>query len=282
MKKSLIKALLLFVVTWNCGCITDHHAVLLNRQNPGVRSPDYRPSYFAREGLAFSRILTSPVMIPLAGAAEFATNDHRDIVNRTFEGLFGMVLISPVLMVQEIGVGFAEAIACQQFKSQYYPWEHYSMEIEGEQLDWKREYKEKYRREHPNPNLELLGEIASGAAEGAIQGAGQVAVDAAMNKSGKRTGATTGGEASSNSSYGSISGPSNLGCGEMAVYRLYVGGKKVDADWHQNGTSISVYGSGDHARAMGGNPPIKSGKYKTGIRATYNGKTYTKTIYIVK
>ena len=263
------------------GCITDHHAVLLNRPNPGVRSPDYEPSVFSKEGLAFSRVLTSPVMIPLAGAAEFMTHDHRDYVNRTFEGLFGMVLISPVLMVQEIGVGLAEVLACQQFKSQYYPWEHYSMEMEGEQIGWKREYKEEYRRAHPNPNMEFFADVAEGAAQGAIEGASQAAAESAMNRHGQKTGPADG-SSSSESGYGSISGPSNLGMGATGVYYLHVGGKKVAADWHQNGTSISVYGSGDHARAMGGNPPIKSGKYKTGIRATYNGKTYYKTIYIVK
>ena len=84
------------------------------------------------------------------------------------------------------------------------------------------------------------------------------------------------------SGYGSISGPGTLRCGSTATYKLYVGGKLVNADWSQGGTSISVYGSGDHARAMGGNPPIKSGKYRTSIRAKYNGKTYSKTIYIQK
>ena len=151
------------------------------------------------------------------------------------------------------------------------------MEIESEKLEWKREYKEKHRREHPNPNLEFFGEIASGA----VEGAAQVAADAAMRKTENVSGATVG-EASSGSSYGSISGPSSLGVGASGTYYLYVGGQKVSADWSQAGTSISVYGSGDHARAMGGNPPIKSGRYKTGIRATYNGKTYTKTIYVVK
>lgn len=33
---------------------------------------------------------------------------------------------------------------------------------------------------------------------------------------------------------------------------------------------------------MAGNPPIKKGKFKTGVRATYNGKTYTLSVYILK
>ena len=281
---------MLSAATWCCGCITDHHAILLNRPNPGVRSPDYTPSIFAKEGLAFSRVLTSPAMIPLAGAAEFMTHDHQDYVNRTFGGLFGMLLLSPVLMVQEIGVGLAEALACHQFKSQYYPWEHYSMEMEGEQLEWKRNYKEEYRKKHPNPNSEFFAEVAEGAAEGAIAGAAEGANRAIVESQAKKhkgkkhsqNNDLASDSSSSGNGYGSISGPSNLGTGSTGVYRLYVGGKKVEAEWHQNGTSITVYGSGDHARAMGGNPPINSGKYKTGIRATYNGKTYYKTIYIVK
>ena len=157
------------------------------------------------------------------------------------------------------------------------------MEMEGEQLDWKRKYKEEYRREHPNPNSEFFFEVAAGAAEGVAESAGQVAADAAINKKRVKVkqGATSA-NSPSGGGYGSISGPTNLGVGSSGVYYLYVDGKKVSADWHQNGTSISVYGSGDHARAMGGNPPVKSGKFKTGIRATYNGNTYSKTIYIVK
>ena len=84
------------------------------------------------------------------------------------------------------------------------------------------------------------------------------------------------------SGYGSISGPTTLKPGSSATYKLRVGGKVVNADWGQGGTSISVYSAGDHGRAMAGNPPLKKGKFKTGIRATYNGKSYSKTIYIQK
>lgn len=86
------------------------------------------------------------------------------------------------------------------------------------------------------------------------------------------------------SGYGTIKGPSSLTNGKTATYSLYVGGKKIGSgvDWAQDGTSISVYGAGDHARAMAGNPPIRSGSFRSGIRATYNGKTYRKTIRIFK
>ncbi len=84
--------------------------------------------------------------------------------------------------------------------------------------------------------------------------------------------------------FGTIKGPSSLARGQTATYTLYVGGQKISngVSWSQAGTSISVYGAGDHARAMAGNPPIKSGHFRSGIKATYNGKTYQKTIQIYK
>lgn len=279
MEMRSINAILVVSALALSGCITDYN--LHNypeKLYPGVRAQNREMSALACEGLGFSRIVTSPVLIPLVGASEFMTSDHQDYVNRTLGGVFGAVLEAPVLMVQEIGVGLAEMLSLQQFKSQYYPWEQYAVSMEYEQSEHMRKFKEEYRKEHPNPNLEFFGGVVVGAAEGAVEGVSQAAVDVATKK--KKS--VPGGGASSGGGYGSISGPTNLGYGETAVYRLYVGGKKVNADWHQNGTSITVYGSGDHARAMGGNPPIKSGKFRTGIRATYNGKTYTKTIYIVK
>lgn len=279
MKMRSISAILVVSVLALSGCITDYNLHdYPEKLYPGVRAQNCEMHALACEGLGFSRIVTCPVLIPLAGASEFMAKDHQDCVNRALGGVFGAVLEAPVLMVEEIGVGLAEMLSLQQFKSQYYPWEQYEVSMKYEQSEHMRKFKEEYRREHPNPNLEFLGEVVTGAAEGVIEGASQVAVDATT----KKTTTAPGDGSSSGGGYGSISGPTNLGYGETAVYRLYVGGKKVNADWHQNGTSITVYGSGDHARAMGGNPPIKSGKFKTGIRATYNGKTYNKTIYIVK
>ena len=84
--------------------------------------------------------------------------------------------------------------------------------------------------------------------------------------------------------FGTIKGPSTLAQGQTATYSLYVGGQKISngVSWSQAGTSISVYGAGDHARAMAGNPPIKSGHFRSGIKATYNGRTYQKAIQIYK
>ena len=84
--------------------------------------------------------------------------------------------------------------------------------------------------------------------------------------------------------FGTIKGPSTLAQGQTATYTLYVGGQKISdgVSWSQAGTSISVYGAGDHARAMAGNPPIKSGHFRSGIKATYNGRTYQKSIQIYK
>lgn len=90
------------------------------------------------------------------------------------------------------------------------------------------------------------------------------------------------GKAQVSSTWGTIYGPNTLGNGKSATYKLYVGGSLVNANWSQGGTSISVYGSGSYARVRAGDPPIKSGKFKTGIRAVYNGKTYQKYIYIMK
>ena len=84
--------------------------------------------------------------------------------------------------------------------------------------------------------------------------------------------------------FATIKGPSSLSRGQTATYTLYIGGKKITSgvSWSQDGTSISVYGSGEHARAMAGNPPIKSGSFRSGIKATVNGQTYRKTIRIYK
>ena len=106
------------------------------------------------------------------------------------------------------------------------------------------------------------------------------------DKSAKRKAHANGGEGTSNESaptgFGTIKGPSSLSSGQTATYTLYVGGKKMTSgvDWSQDGTSISVYGAGDYARAMAGNPPVKSGFFRSGIKATVNGKTYRKTIRI--
>ena len=83
---------------------------------------------------------------------------------------------------------------------------------------------------------------------------------------------------------GSIKGRSSLKQGETSTYTLYVGGRKVQngVNWAAAGTSISVNSCGDHARVMAGNPPVRGGSFKTGVKAVYGGKTYTKWISIQK
>jgi len=81
-----------------------------------------------------------------------------------------------------------------------------------------------------------------------------------------------------------IKGKSTLKECESSTYQLYIGGTKITSgvEWAPAGTSITVSNAGSHARAMAGNPPIRSGLFKTGIKATYNGKTYRKWISIRK
>ena len=81
---------------------------------------------------------------------------------------------------------------------------------------------------------------------------------------------------------GSLTYTSSTRNGQWSEYSLYVGGKNVtdQATWSAGGTAISVSSNG---RAMAGNPPCdKGGSFKSGIKATYNGKTYTKSITIFK
>ena len=84
--------------------------------------------------------------------------------------------------------------------------------------------------------------------------------------------------------FGVIKGRSSLKQGETSTYTLYIGGRKVQdgVSWTAAGTSISVNNCGDYARAMAGNPPVRGGSFKTGVKAVYGGKTYTKWISIQK
>lgn len=84
--------------------------------------------------------------------------------------------------------------------------------------------------------------------------------------------------------FGAVKGRSSLKQGESSTYTLYVGGRKIKSgvNWAAAGTSISVNNCGDHARAVAGNPPVRGGSFKTGVKAVYGGKTYTKWISIQK
>ena len=113
----------------------------------------------------------------------------------------------------------------------------------------------------------------------------EVYVDAKISKAfGVEPTYSVGAQGDAPTGFGTIKGPSSLVSGNTGTYVLYVGGKKITSgvEWSTAGTSISVYGAGDHARAMAGNPPVKSGRFRTGIRARFNGKSYQKTIQIYK
>lgn len=263
----------------SAGCIYDNLGIVTHGESvPSVRRKSSDVSVAAAEGLAVSRIVASPAMIPMVGVGEFVVNDQNDYFNRVLKGVLGAVVEAPVLMVQEIGAGVVELVSFQQFKSLYYPWEAYSQKKGRDKTDVAIRAKEEYKREHPNPNAEFWGDFVEGMAEAAPEIV-ESTINAGMEKNG---GGSLDGGGGAGGGYGSISGPTNLGVGKSGVYYLHVGGKKVSAEWAQNGTSISVYGRGGHARVVAGNPPLRGGKFKTGIRATYNGKTYTKAIYILK
>ena len=85
----------------------------------------------------------------------------------------------------------------------------------------------------------------------------------------------------SGSGYYTIKGPDTIAEGKSARYTLYVGGKKISSgvSW-SGGSSVTV--SSGNGNVMAGNPPKGSGKYRTTITAHYNGKSYSKTIYIAK
>ena len=130
--------------------------------------------------------------------------------------------------------------------------------------------------------------------EAAIDGATDAAIQRINSRHSKKSrrasgsSSSSGGAAGGETGFGTIKGPSSLSYdtahnnGQWARYSLYVGGKNVsdNASWSSAGTSITVNSNG---RAMAGNPPVDKGRsFKTGIRATYNGKSYTKSITIMK
>ena len=221
----------------------------------------------AKEGMALSRILLSPVNI--IGHA-YAQVEHYGSVG---------VVLSPILIpvavpggtmatCSDILTGLGEMLMFEQFQSVKYPWQSFNYEDSEHWMEIALKVME-VTSEVADKTQEVANQVNSAKHGGSAGGAAS-------------TPAASPASAKPESGYGSISGPGTLGRGATGTYKLRVGGKVVNADWSQGGTSISVYGSGDHARAMAGNPPIKSGRFRTAIRATYNGKTYYKTIYIQK
>ena len=228
-------------------------------QAPEVEGP------LAKEGMAFSRIALSPVNI--IGHA-YAQVEHYGSVG---------VVLSPILIVaavpggtmatcSDILTGLAELLMFEQERNVKYPWQSFNYD---DSERWAK------------TAMEFM-DLAAGITEDAAKVANQVE----SIKHPKRPGndeepqSSDEGSDSSASGYGTISGPTILRPGATATYKLYVGGRLVNADWSQGGTSIRVYSSGDHGRVMAGTPPIRSGSFRTGVRAKYNGKTYSKTIYI--
>ena len=162
--------------------------------------------------------------------------------------------------------------------------------------------REEQKKEHERIEREMFWSNIKGAAfkildiafEAAIEGATDVAIQRINSRHSKKSSQVIRSNSVGNSSsdaasgFGTIKGPSSLSYdfthndGQWATYKLFVGGKDVSANatWSSAGTSITVNSNG---RAMAGNPPVGKGKsYKTGIRATYKGKSYTKSITILK
>lgn len=99
----------------------------------------------------------------------------------------------------------------------------------------------------------------------------------------RKKGSSSSSSSSSSSTYGSISGPSSLKKNATGYYYLYVGGKKITSSsvvWKKSGSYGTVYDAGYYGRLYAGNP-AKSG-VTTKITAKYNGKTYSKTVKLLK
>ena len=273
-----------------CGCkITEPPA------EGSIRYDDGSRGVLAREGLAFSRLITSPVQLPLtyAGLYSYFYDDgkpmrfgYTDPFSKALCSLLHGSVAGPICICEEICVSVVEILSTVQFNSVIYPWETYGFYKRSPNLEKKIEQAnspemlEIRRRSH-----ERLKEVAVDVAEVAVEVAGEVAAEAveqAVVESVQRKMHVKGGGAASDggarTGYAIIKGPGSLAMGKSARYQLCIGGKPVDCEW-AGGTSLTVSQSG---RVLAGNPPIKSGRYRATIKARYNGKEYSKTIYIVK
>lgn len=263
-----------------------------------IRDPNREISVGEREGLAFSRLLTSPVVFPILfyrGYDYFKPDDRpmeifkTDPVSLTLSSLLLAAFKTPFIMSEEIVVSLPEILSTAQFKSAYYPWETYV----GNKRD--RTYEEdindpELKRIAAESNARMI-ERAADVAEVAIEVGGEAlsqAIDQEIQRQfgGKRVvgGAGAGMDAGVDASgFGTIKGSGYLNEGSTSTYSLYVRGQKITSgvSW-SGGTCLTVSNNGSYARAMAGNPPIKSGTYRTTIRATYGGRTFSKTIMIRK
>lgn len=175
MAKSFLFFLLGFVIL--TGCTTDP----FGEYTPtGVRAENYNPDVLTREGLAFSRILTSPIVIPHLMAHGWHTTKDRDVLTRSFTFLANGITLGPFIIAEEIVVGTLEMLTFQQFKSSFYPWETFDFYCVTMNLDEITRKQEEYRKAHPNePSFieELAKEILLTAINGAIAGASQGLAD---------------------------------------------------------------------------------------------------------
>lgn len=118
--------------------------------------------------------------------------------------------------------------------------------------------------------------------------AGETAVNTYAAVEGIRSGTTVSGAGEAcgdaGGGFGTIQGPASLAEGKSASYKLYVGGKRIDSgvSWSTSTSCLIVSGHGSYANVMAKNPPVKSGSTKAQLRATYNGKTYSKWITVQK
>ena len=259
-----------------------------------IRDPNREIGIGGREGLAFSRLLTSPVMFPVLfyrGYDYFKPDDRpmeifkTDPLSLTLSSLLLAAFKTPFLMSEEIVVALPEMLSTAQFKSAYYPWETYV----GNKRD--RTYEEdindpELKRVTEEAHARMI-ERAADVAEVAIEVGGEAlsqAVDQEIQRRVGGAGAAVDVNAGVDASgFGTIKGAGALNEGGTATYTLYVRGQKITSgvSW-SGGTSLTVSNNGSYARAMAGNPPIKSGTYRTTIRATYGGRTFSKTITIRK
>lgn len=255
---------------------------------------DAEHGVLAREGLAFSRVITSPIQLPLTYAGLYAHYfddgkpmrlGHTDPFSKGVSTLLCGSVKGPICICEELVVGLAEILTTAQFNSVIYPWETLGFYERSRNLKQDLEYINSPEMLEKRKQAELrLEKRALTAAAVAVEASGEVVEeaiehaidraisgandddDAAQSEDGARTG------------YAIIKGPANLVMGKSARYQLCINGKSVHCEW-SGGTSLTISQSG---RVLAGNPPIKGGKFRTTLKARYNGKEYHKSIYIVK